>query len=134
MALLLGSSLTFAPIALAAGLTLTTPYPSVSVAPGSKVSFTLTVKSNVRRQVALAVSGVPSGWSATLHGGGYVIDAVTADPSATSPEVRLDVAVPADATATTAHIAVTASSGAVSCGTTLSFGGTISVPFFFCRL
>jgi len=102
------------PVAAADPLTLFTPYPAVSVAPGSKVSFTLTVKSNVRRQVALAVSGVPSGWSATLHGGGYVIDAVTADPSATSPEVRLDVAVPADATATTAHIAVTASSGAVS--------------------
>jgi uncharacterized membrane protein len=102
------------PVAAADPLTLFTPYPAVSVAPGSKVSFTLSVKANVRRQVALAVSGVPSGWSATLHGGGYVIDAVTADPSAASPEVRLDVAVPADATATTAHIAVTASSGALS--------------------
>ncbi len=102
------------PVAAADPITVFTPYPAVSVAPGSKVSFTLTVKSNVRRQVALAVSGVPSGWTATLHGGGYVIDAVTADPSASAPEVRLDVAVPADATALTAHIAVTGSSGSFS--------------------
>jgi uncharacterized membrane protein len=86
----------------------------VSVAPGSKVSFTLTVKTNVRRQVALAVSGVPTGWTATLHGGGYVIEAVTADPTASTPEVRLDVSVPADAAATTARIAVTGSSGSLS--------------------
>jgi len=101
-------------VAAAEALTVFTPYPAVSVAPGSKVSFTLTVKSNVRRQVALAVSGVPAGWSAKLYGGGYVIDAVTADPSATSPEVRLDVTVPADTATKTAHVAVTGSSGALS--------------------
>jgi uncharacterized membrane protein len=109
-------------VAAADPLTVFTPYPAVSVAPGSKVSFTLTVKSNVRRQVALAVSGVPSGWSATLYGGGYVIDAVTADPSTTSPEVRLDVTVPAETTTKTARIAVTGSSGSLSDRLALTVG------------
>jgi uncharacterized membrane protein len=111
---LLMTSFGAGPVAAADTLTVFTPYPAVSVAPGSKVSFTLTVKTNVRRQVALAVSGVPSGWTATLHGGGYVIDAVTADPTASTPEVRLDVTVPADATAHTARIAVTGSAGSLS--------------------
>ncbi len=101
-------------VAAADPLTVFTPYPAVSVAPGSKVSFTLTVKANVRRQVGLAISGVPTGWTATLYGGGYVIDAVTADPSASSPEVRLDVTVPAETTTKSARIAVTGSSGAFS--------------------
>jgi uncharacterized membrane protein len=111
---LLVTSLGPGPVSAADTLTVFTPYPAVSVAPGSKVSFTLTVKTNVRRQVALAVSGVPTGWTATLHGGGYVIDAVTADPTASTPEVRLDVTVPADATAQTARIAVTGSAGSLS--------------------
>jgi len=109
-----GAALGPARAAAAEPLTVFTPYPAVSVAPGSKVSFTLTVKSNVRRQVALAVSGIPTGWSATLYGGGYVIDAVTADPSASSPEVRLDVTVPAETATKTARIAVTGSSGSLS--------------------
>jgi uncharacterized membrane protein len=109
-----GSAIEPTPVAAAEPLSVFTPYPAVSVAPGSKVSFNLTVKSNVRRQVALAVSGVPTGWSATLYGGGYVIDAVTADPSAAAPEVRLDVTVPADSATKSAHIALTGSSGSLS--------------------
>ena len=95
-------------------LSISTPYPAVSVAPGSKVSFDLTVTADQKRQVALAVSGVPSGWTATLHGGGFVIDGVTAQPTGTPPAVRLDVSVPADAPATTAPIRVTATSGSLS--------------------
>jgi uncharacterized membrane protein len=109
-----GSAVEPTRVAAAEPLTVFTPYPAVSVAPGSKVSFNLTVKSNVRRQVALAVSGVPTGWSATLYGGGYVIDAVTADPSASAAEVRLDVTVPADTATKSAHITLTGSSGSLS--------------------
>ena len=40
---LLDETLALAPATIAAALSLTTPYPSVSVAPGSKVKFPVTV-------------------------------------------------------------------------------------------
>jgi uncharacterized membrane protein len=91
------------------GLLLTTPYPSVSVAPGSKASFDLSVATTTTERVDLAVSGVPTGWTATLNGGGYIVSAVLAGPQAsTPPVVRLDVKVPADAAANTYHMMVSA--------------------------
>jgi len=96
-----------APAALAADtLTLTTPYPSVTVSPGSKVSFDLSVKTSAPARVDLAVAGTPTGWTATLQGGGFIVGAVETDGKAAA-SVRLDVTVPADATGTT-HISVTA--------------------------
>ena len=86
------------PAALAADtLGVTTPYPSIAVAPGSSASFDLTVTSGSEGTVALTVSGAPSGWDATLHGGGFVISGVTAGPGKPGT-ARLDVKVPADAT------------------------------------
>ena len=41
------------------GLEVTTAYPAVAVAPGSKVSFDLTVSSIRQANVGLALSGVP---------------------------------------------------------------------------
>ena len=103
-AVLLG---TLAPaVAAAGGLTLTTPYPAVAVAPGSKVSFDITVASGRAGTVALAVDGVPTGWTATLHGGGFVVDGVAASPGKDAT-VRLDVAVPGDATGAARTIRVT---------------------------
>jgi uncharacterized membrane protein len=83
-------------VAAANGLEVTTPYPSVAVAPGTKVSLDLTVTSTRAGEVALKVDSVPSGWTASLQGGGYVVDGVTATPG-TPATVRLDVSVPADA-------------------------------------
>ncbi len=103
----------FAPVGRAATLTLTTDYPSVVVAPGSKVSFNLKLTVDTTRRVELAVSGVPQGWDASILGGGYVVDAVLASPSST-PSVRLDVTVPADAAARTYTMTVTATSGSLS--------------------
>jgi uncharacterized membrane protein len=96
-----------APAALAAdALSLTTPFPAVSVSPGNRVSFNLNVKTSTTSRVDLSVSGVPSSWAATLHGGGFVVSAVqTSGTDAT--QVRLDVDGPADATGTT-RITVTA--------------------------
>jgi uncharacterized membrane protein len=90
------------------GLEITTQYPAVAVAPGSKVSFDLTVASTRTGTVALALEGVPAGWTATLHGGGFVVDgvAVTASKDA---EARLDISVPGDAAASTQTIRVTGS-------------------------
>ena len=99
------------PAAMAADtLGVTTPYPSIAVAPGSKASFDLTVTSGESGTVALAVSGAPSGWKATLHGGGFVVSGVTA-ASGKPGTARLDVDVPADTTATAANLTVTAKIG-----------------------
>ena len=102
---------TLAPaVAAADGLEVTTPFPAVVVAPGNKVSFDLTVSSTRTADVDLSVSGVPSGWAASLIGGGFVVDAVAVSP-AKDGSVRLDVTVPADATASSATVRVTASGG-----------------------
>ena len=92
------------------GLQITTPYPAVAVAPGSKVSFDLTVDSIRDADIALSLSGVPTGWTASLIGGGNVVDGV-AVTSSKAGSVRLDVTVPADATATTADIKVRGTGG-----------------------
>lgn len=99
-----------APAAAADGLEITTPYPAVAVAPGSKVSFDLTVTSTRLADVALSLAGVPSGWTASILGGGNVVDGVAVAPDVDGT-VRLDVEVPADATATTGSIRVTGSGG-----------------------
>ena len=36
----------------------------------------LTIKTSDIQQVALAVSGTPTDWQATLHGGGYIVNSV----------------------------------------------------------
>lgn len=92
------------------GLEVTTPYPSVAVAPGDKVSFDLTVTSDQTTIVALALSGVPAGWEASILGGGNVVEGVSVTPDADG-KARLDVDVPADAAAGSATIRLTATGG-----------------------
>jgi uncharacterized membrane protein len=101
----------FAPtVGAANGLEVTTPFPAVAVAPGNKVSFNLTVDSTRAADISLSMSGVPSGWSASLIGGGYVVDGVAVSPSKPG-EVRLDVNVPSDATDGSSTIRVNARGG-----------------------
>ncbi len=107
---------------LAAGaLTLTTPYPAITVSPGTTATFTISVETANAARVDLALAGVPASWKAQLHGGGFVVGAVETDGTKAT-EVRLDVDVPADATGTTA-ITVTAT----STGTTVSLPLDIKV-------
>lgn len=94
VALLVGGP---AAVGAASGLTVTTPYPSVSVTAGSKVSFDLTVTSSATDTVKLAVERLPSGWSSTLRGGGYEITAVTAGSGSAAGHATLEVDVPANA-------------------------------------
>jgi uncharacterized membrane protein len=102
---------TFVPaVAADNGLEVTTPYPAVAVAPGTKVSFDLKVSSTRNANVALEMSGVPEGWTASLLGGGFVVDGVSVTPS-TDGEVRLDVDVPADAPEGTTTMRLTARGG-----------------------
>jgi uncharacterized membrane protein len=100
-----------APAVGAAGtITVTTPYPSIAVAPGSSAGFDLTITSTVAGTVSLAVVGAPTGWKATIHGGGFVVQGVTAGPGKPGT-ARLDVDVPADTTATSGSLRVEARSG-----------------------
>ncbi|HEX5466634.1 MAG TPA: NEW3 domain-containing protein [Candidatus Limnocylindrales bacterium] len=97
-----------APVAvLAASPTLTTPYPSVTVNPGSSVSFDLTLDTTTAQLMTVDVSSVPSGWTTSLTGNGTVVDSVYTDPGK-PPALNLSVNVPADATAGTQGITVTA--------------------------
>lgn len=95
------------------GLEISTPYPAVAVAPGSKVSFDLTVTSTRIADVGLELGAVPAGWTASLIGGGFVVDGLAVMPDKEGT-VRLDVTVPPDAAAETQVLRVTASGGGVS--------------------
>src|SRR2546423_781369 len=114
LALLVGLMLGLVPAnpVAADGLTLTTPFPAVSVAPGSKASFDLTVVTTTPTRVDLSLAGVPTGWTASLNGGGYVVSAVVAQASS-PPTVRLDVKVPNDAAPQTYTMKVSATAGAL---------------------
>jgi uncharacterized membrane protein len=97
-------------VAAADTLTVTTPYPSIAVAPGSNASFDLTVAVPDAGTVDLSVTGVPTGWKATLHGGGFVVSGVNAAPGKPAT-ARLDVDVPADTTVTKGSMTVEAKLG-----------------------
>jgi uncharacterized membrane protein len=91
-------------------ITLTTPFPAVSVAPGSDVSFGILVGVAEAGRVDLEVDGVPADWTATMLGGGFVVDGVLGDPEEAVP-VTLNVDVPVDATDGTSTVTVTGSGG-----------------------
>lgn len=100
-------------VGAADALTLTTPYPAVAVAPGAKVSFDLSIETATARRVDIQVKGVPTDWTSSLLGGGFTVDSVQTTGSKAAT-VRLDVSVPAEATAATVKIQVIATSGADS--------------------
>jgi uncharacterized membrane protein len=91
------------------GLFLLTDYPAVTVRPGttSTVSLRLQNYALPPERLSLAVSGVPSGWTATLLGGGQpVAAAMPASNQSVSLQLRLDV--PAKAAMGTHNLTVTA--------------------------
>ena len=105
-------TLSLTPATLAAGLTLTTPYPAVSVAPGSKVTYSITVTGSAGQQVAVSVSGAPADWKATLRGGGYVVNGIQTDDSGKAT-LSLEVQVPATASDGVSHLTVAGVAGGV---------------------
>ncbi|HET9614770.1 MAG TPA: NEW3 domain-containing protein [Candidatus Limnocylindrales bacterium] len=88
----------------------TTPYPQIAVAPGSTASFDLSITAPRDGIASLAVTGAPTGWTATLHGGGFVVSGI-AVTSAKAATARLDVKVPGDTTVTQGNMTVTAKLG-----------------------
>jgi uncharacterized membrane protein len=138
-AAVLSTGLGLAPVALGASLAISTPYPAVSVEPGNTASFDLAVTSDPKRRVNLRVTGVPDGWSASIRGGGFVIDGVVAGPSS-PPEVKLDVDVPGDASNGVSRIVVHATTGSDSADLALDLrvssaaGGSVSLESEFPQL
>jgi uncharacterized membrane protein len=110
--LLLSSTLALAPATAAAGLTLSTPDPSIEVAAGAKVAFDITVLAAANEQVALSVAGVPADWAATLRGGGYVVNGVQTDATGKAT-VTLDLTVPGTAKDGVSKMSVTGNAGGV---------------------
>lgn len=93
------------PSAAQEGLSITTPFPSVSVRPGDSVSFDLQVSAAEPTRVDLAVEGLPDGWEASLSGGGNEIHAAYVDDDE-PVKVTLTVQVADDATAATQTVTV----------------------------
>jgi uncharacterized repeat protein (TIGR01451 family) len=91
-------AMSLAPAALAVDtLSVTTQFPAIVASPGTRASFTIDVETTPAARVDLSVSGVPTGWTATLRGGGFVVSAVHTDGDEPA-NVRLDVDVPQGAT------------------------------------
>ena len=103
---------TLAPAAFAAAaLTVTTPYPSVVVAPGAHVTFNVSITTTGAQRVGLVLTGAPAAWKAGIHGGGFVVDAT--QTNGTDPAtVRIDVDVPIDATGSTKMVLTGSTSAA----------------------
>jgi uncharacterized membrane protein len=115
-----------APAALAADFSVTTPYPSIAVAPGSTASFDLTITSPTTGTASLAVSTPPTGWDATLHGGGFVVSSVSVAPGKAGT-ARLDVKVPGDTTITDGKLTITAKLGSQTATLDLSVKASADV-------
>ena len=87
-------------------------YPAVTLRPGETSSISLKLQNYdlPPERLALSVSGVPAGWTATLMGGGQPVGAAMPATNASVPlELRLDV--PKNATVGTETLTVTAAGG-----------------------
>ena len=97
------------------GLYLMSDYPAVTLRPGEASSISLRLQNYdlPPERLALSVSGVPSGWTVTLMGGGQpVAAAMPATNSSVSLELRLDV--PKNAAVGTQTLTVAATGGSTN--------------------
>ncbi len=97
------------------GLFLMSDYPAVTLRPGETSSINLKLQNYdlPPERLALSVSGVPAGWTATLMGGGQPVGAaMPATNSSVSLELRLDV--PKNAAVGTETLTVTATGGSTN--------------------
>ena len=109
MTLTIGAS-----VATAAGeVTITTPYPGVAVAPGTKVSFDLSIETDVADRVDLWLRARP-GQLDRVPLRRRIHRRRRPDPTGPGATVRLDVTLPDDAAAATQRIDVIAGPGAAT--------------------
>jgi uncharacterized membrane protein len=91
------------------GLFLLTDYPAVTLRPGTNSSINLKLQNYglPPERIALSIGGVPTGWTATLVGGGQPVSAaLPATNSSVALELRLDV--PKDAPVGTTNLTINA--------------------------
>ncbi len=91
-------------------VSVTTPYPALTVQAGQSVNLDLLVSDSVSRRVDLALRGIPAGWEGDITGGGYPVTAVMVDPDEPS-RLSLKLEIPADAAESSYTIEVVATSG-----------------------
>lgn len=91
------------------GLFLLTDYPAVTVRPGTTASVSLRLQNYALppERLALKVTGVPTGWTATLLGGGQPVAAAMPGTNA-SVSLQLRIDVPANAEMGTQTVTVSA--------------------------
>ncbi len=67
------------------GIFLTTPNPEIKVAPGNPVTFKLSLINDTEmpERAALALAGVPDGWTYSLKGGNYEVTSAMVAPGET---------------------------------------------------
>jgi len=97
------------------GFFLLTDYPAVTVRPGAAATISMRLQNYALppERLTLSVSGVPSGWTATLLGGGQpVAAAMPLTNQSVSLQLRLDV--PANAQMGTQTVTVTATGASTS--------------------
>ena len=97
------------------GLYLMSDYPAVTLRPGETSTINLKLQNYALppERLSLSVSGVPSGWTATLMGGGQpVAAAMPATNYSVSLELRLDV--PKNAAVGTQTLTVVATGGSTN--------------------
>src|SRR5438876_2641438 len=90
------------------GLFLLTDYPAITLRPGTNSTVNLRLQNydTPPERLALSVDGVPSGWTATLMGGGQpVAAALPATNASVSFELRVDVPKEAPVGTTTLTVA-----------------------------
>lgn len=75
----------------AAGLTISTTYPSQIIGFGEVVTLTLKLRADGPQMVNLEVVGLPDGWQASFRGGNRIVDAVYLDGETTvNVDVRIE--------------------------------------------
>lgn len=94
---------------LAQSVTLYTPYTKISVPPGESIGYDIDVinKSRAVSNAAIAVTGLPKGWSYTLKSGGWTVGQVSVLPN-DKKTLSLQVQVPLQVNKGTYHFMVAA--------------------------
>jgi hypothetical protein len=114
-------------VAAPPGFWLTTPFPELTLPIGQKATIPLTLRNNglPPQRAAVTVTGLPTGWTAALTGGGKPVGAAMVGPGE-SVDLSLALTPPADAKAGTVDATVTANYGTQSASLPLAI--TLAAP------